>query len=551
MPKTLAKRLIPRKSAALTLGIAVAGAAAVALPATASASSSQISIIQDAGAVGPNSQQTFQAFRQLGATTTRIFVPWSGFAPNASSTKQPAGNPSNPGYYNASAWALYDDAVRNAKRYGVTVDFVVAGGAPRWAERRVPTVAGGWNSLYAYYPDAKKYGQFFTAVAKRYSGNFSPGPGQPKLPRVHFWTIYNEPNFGQDLGPQATGGSKTVVAPRLYRGVLNAGWKALHGTGHGRDTILVGGYAARGFFGGKFPGDFAQTPPLLFIRFLYCLDKNNNKLHGSKARSVGCPTTSRAYSKFRSQNPALFNASGVADHPYPDVGSPRNDGKGLPLSKYYATFPLLGNFAKEMDKVVGIYGSRRKFAIYNDEYGYITRPPAHLSPTGHLYPKQDTAANYINLAEYLSYKNPRLKSYMQYLLVDPSSTSGVYAGFASGLIDPGGLRKATYFAYNLPVWMPKTSFSHRSNVEVWGDVRPANFAKRQSVQVQFQAGSQGLFTTLKTVKVTNSHGYFDTHMKFPSSGTVRLAYTYTHDPLLPGNIQGGLITSRTFKIKVH
>ncbi|HEY3728783.1 MAG TPA: hypothetical protein VGL51_16520 [Solirubrobacteraceae bacterium] len=536
----------------MTLGIAVAGAAAVALPATASASSSQISMIQDAGAVGPGSAATFQAFHQLGATTARIFVPWSAFAPNPSSTKQPAGNASKPGYYNQAAWAAYDNAVRNAKTYGITVDFVLAGGAPRWAERRVPLPDGkSWNSTFAYYPDGKKYGQFVTAFAKRYSGTFSPGPGQPVVPRVHFWTIWNEPNFGEDLGPQATGGSKTLVAPRLYRGLLNGGWKALHSTGHGRDTILVGGYAARGFFGGKFPGDFAQLPPLLFIRALYCLDKNNNKLRGSAARATGCPTTNRGSSKFRKQNPALFNATGVADHPYPDHGSPLNDGK-IRGSKYYASFPLLGNFVREMDTVVRIYGSRKRFPIYNDEYGYITRPPAFRSPTGGLYVKPDTAATYINQAEYISYKNPRLKSYMQYLLVDPSHNAGVYAGFASGLIFPDGVtKKATYFAYNLPVWMPKTSFSHRSKVEVWGDARPANFAKGGSVQIQFQKGSTGLFQTLKTVTIKNSRGYFDTRMKFPSSGTVQISYTYNRNSLLLPVIQGSTIRSRSFKIKVH
>jgi hypothetical protein len=549
MPKTFAKRLITRKTAALTLSLAAAGAAAVALPTTASASRSQISIIQDGGAVGPGSAATFQAFRQLGATTARIFVPWSQFAPSPSSTKQPAGNASSPGYYNSSAWAQYDNAVQNAKRYGVTIDFVLAGGAPRWAERRVP-ISGGWNSTFAYYPNATKYGQFVTAFAKRYSGTFSPGPGQAALPRVHFWTIWNEPNFGEDLGPQATGGSRTLVAPRLYRGLLNGAWKALHGTGHGRDTILVGGYAARGRFGGRFPGDFAQLPPLLFIRALYCLDTNNNKLRGRAARSQGCPTTSRAARKFRGQNPALFNATGVADHPYPDHGSPVTDGKGRG-SRYYATFPLLGNFARETDAAVRAYGSRKRFPIYNDEYGYITRPPAFRSPSGGLYAKPDTAALYINWAEYLSYKNPRLKSYMQYLLVDPSP-HGRFAGFASGLIFPNGVtKKATYYAYNLPVYMPRTSFSHRRNVEVWGGVRPANFARGQSVQIQFQKGSTGLFQTLKTVRVTNSHGYFDTHMKFPSSGTVQLSYTYNRSPLLPSSVQGTTVRSRSFKIRVH
>ena len=49
----------------------------------------------------------------------------------------------------------------------------------------------------------------------------------------------------------------------------------------------------------------------------------------------------------------------------------------------------------------------------------------------------------------------------------------------------------------------------------------------------------GAFTTLKTVPITSSNGYFDIKMKFPSSGNVQLAYTYpSGDPLLPVGIGG-------------
>jgi hypothetical protein len=334
----------------------------------------------------------------------------------------------------------------------------------------------------------------------------------------------------------------------LYRKILNAGWSALHSTGHGRDTILVGGYAARGFWGGKLPGNFGQTKPLLFIRYLYCVNRQNKQVSGRTAKSWGCPTNKSGSRKFRKQNPALFNASGVADHPYPDNGSPVSDGKGDPN---WATFPDLGRFGALVDKMTKMYGSRRHFAIYNDEYGYITRPPANRSPAGHLYVTPDTAAFFINWAEYLSYKNGRLKSYMQYLLRDPSRTAGPFAGFASGLEFPTGARKATYPAFNLPVYMPKTSFSHKRNVEVWGDARPARFERGRQVQIQLQKKGTGPFQTIKTVTKLKSGGYFDIHMKFPSSGNVRLAFTYASDPLLAPGVAGSTVVSRTFAIKVH
>jgi hypothetical protein len=41
-------------------------------------------------------------------------------------------------------------------------------------------------------------------------------------------------------------------------------------------------------------------------------------------------------------------------------------------------------------------------------------------------------------------------------------------------------------------------------------------------------------------------------MKFPSSGSVRLAYTYpATDPFLPTSVLGSRVFSRSFNIKVH
>jgi hypothetical protein len=386
------------------------------------------------------------------------------------------------------------------------------------------------------------------AVGKRYSGSFTPEGGGSKLPRVSLWALWNEPNFGQDLGPQTTNNSKVSYAPQMYRGLVNAGWSALHATGHGSDKILIGEFAARGDLYHKptkklpqgLPGFGAQTRPLTFIRTLYCVDSKYRKLKGNAAKSVGCPTTASASNKFRSQNPGLFNASGVGDHPYPDHGSPVTDGR----TNDYAAFPDLGNLEKELDKVNTVYGSHKKYSIYNDEYGYITNPPS-----GKPYVSQATAATYINWAEYLSWKAPRTASYMQYLLDDPSPTTKPYNGFSSGLYTYDGKPKAALNAYRLPLYLPKTSFSKSTAAEVWGEGRPGNFTSGQKVTLQFQAGGHGAWTSIATEK---AGGYFDTHLKFGSSGNVRLSYTYPKtDPLVPMSVLGATIVSRTQKISVH
>ena len=91
-----------------------------------------------------------------------------------------------------------------------------------------------YNSEFAFMPSTNEYKLFVQAVAKRY-------------PSVHAWELYNEPNFGEDLAPQAINHSTVLYSPVMYRGLVNAAWSALHSTGHSRDTIIIGALAAHGF----------------------------------------------------------------------------------------------------------------------------------------------------------------------------------------------------------------------------------------------------------------------------------------------------------------
>ena len=181
--------------------------------------------------------------------------------------------------------------------------------------------------------------------------------------------------------------------------------------------------------------------------------------------------------------------------------------------------------------------------MWSTEYGFRTRPP---DPSEGV--SQANAAIYMNEAEYLSYKQSRLFSYSQYGLIDQPPP----AYFDTGLLNPNGSPKPGYAAYRMPLWLPSTSTRKGRKLEVWGGVRPAVLAKldtgkAQSVLVQFEAGSKGAWTTIATVPLTNARGYFDVHLAFPSSGSVRLAWTYpTGDPLL----SGGTVFSRTQKITV-
>ena len=74
----------------------------------------------------------------------------------------------------------------------------------------------------------------------------------------------------------------------------------------------------------------------------------------------------------------------------------------------------------------------------------------------------------------------------------------------------------------------------------------------QFVRIQFQAHSRGRFKTIGAPKITNSRGYFDVHVKFPTSGTVRLAWTYPKvDPSFLASAVGTTVNSRTVRVIVR
>ncbi|HKI39936.1 MAG TPA: hypothetical protein VKA66_05965, partial [Mycobacterium sp.] len=68
------------------------------------------------------------------------------------------------------------------------------------------------------------------------------------------------------------------------------------------------------------------------------------------------------------------------------------------------------------------------------------------------------------------------------------------------------------------------------SLEVWGCVRPAHFAMLASkapqvASIQFKPSSGGAFKTIQRVTITDAYGYFTASVKFPSSGSVRIAWS--------------------------
>jgi len=536
--------------------------------ARASASTGQVSVLEDDPSTMYNPAGTVQKLRLLGVNQVRIPVRWLEIAPGAKSYKRPSRfNAADPAAYPAQNWAAWDNIVNSAQQAGIGVDFDVVGGAPLWATGRGAPGHTNWQ------PNAGEFGQFVRALATRYSGSYNPNtrkldPGNPNdLPHVSSWSLWNEPNYGPSLAPQGLPGNLRVDhAPQMYRDLVAAGWSALQGTGHGGDVIMFGEVAPRGE---SYWGVYSGMTPLLFLRSLYCLDSRYRPLRGIAARLRGCPTTAAGSRAFRRANPALFQATGFSDHPYmrwyPPNHEPNPDPTNHLRTTDYSSLGTIGQLTRALDRVQGVYGAHPHMPVYDTEFGYITSPPKHdnqLEPGGHRYPwvSQTKGAEYLNWAEYLSWRNPRMRSYMQFLLFDPlpALKSNDWGGFASGLINygPNQVPKATYYAWRLPLYMPATSGRRGRSLEVWGCARPSRFAildgtGPQTAAIQFASGSSKTFSTVATVTIANPNDcYFDSRVTFPGSGTVRVMWQYpAGDPLLGGFGPGqGAVYSRNVSI---
>jgi hypothetical protein len=507
-----------RRSAAIGIVVLLSGCGAQATPHRGH--SRLQSIIEDEGFLRADPAAALAAYSRLGVDRVRVYVRWDAIAPDPTSSVRPAFDAADPAAYPAGSWAPYDTIVRDAAKAGIGLDLTIGAPAPDWAGTpgapRQEANPGDWR------PSAADFGAFVHALGERYGGHYMPAGASTPLPRVDFWAIWNEPNYGPYLAPQAIDHSTVEVAPRLYRGLLDAAWTALGVTGHRprTDTILIGETAPRGLSGPNLPGNFSGTMPLRFVRGLYCVGPDLRPLRGLAASVRGCPPDAAASARFPAEHPALFESGGFADHPYPDQLAPN---VRTPLEPDYADFAALGNLERTLDRAAAVYGRHPRLPIYSTEFGYRTRPPS----ASFGLPLAQAAA-YLNQSEYLSWRDRRIRSYDQYLLNDPSPAAG--SDFVTGLRFSSGRPKPyVYAAYRMPLWLPVTRFARGTALEIWGCVRPAPRLARsrhrtESVAIQF-ARPGARYETVRRITLSDPHGYFDTHVSFAGAGTVRLAWS--------------------------
>lgn len=470
----------------------------------------------------------------LGVDRIRVSVFWATVAPDSKSTVRPANfDAANPDAYPSGAWARYDQIVRLARERDIAVNFNVTSPAPFWATGN-PVDRPDLKETFD--PSAKEFGQFVHALGKRYSGAWTADGSL--IPRVRYWSIWNEPNQAAWLSPQSARDPRSKkafveTAPVLYRNLVDAAWSALQSTDHGTDTILIGETAPKG--GKSDLNTSVAMDPLRFIRQLYCLDKNLQLYKGTSAQLRGCPVGPKALTDFVTAHPALFQATGYAHHPYALTSRPSAKFR----TKDWVTIGNLPALSKLLRKVYQRYrqlipDKQKNVPLYLTEFGYQSRPP---DPSG-VSLKQQAAFN--NESEYLAWKDSSARTLSQFLLVDDKPVDGKTdferfgKTFQTGLLTctydkatdtcAAGRRKPAYSAYALGIFLPSARATSTRNLRVWGVARIAP-RKKVAVTVELRSTKKGSkFKKAGSLKTDARRGYVFGNVRVKRAGDVRLAY---------------------------
>ena len=311
---------------------------------------------------------------------------------------------------------------------------------------------------------------------------------------------------------------------RIYRALVDGGFAGLASSGHTprTDTMVFGELAPEG---SEQRMPTAAMTPLPFLRALYCLDGSGRRLIGAAATALGCPARGPAIAFVRA-HPELFNASGFAHHPYsffvaPDVS--------LTSDPNFASLADLGRLERTLDAAFAAYGVRRRIPIYLTEYGYETSPPrpAHVFPPGVSLTDQ---SRYLNEAQYLAWRDPRVRSMAQFLLQDsapetnyPAGSPQYWASFQTGLEFLGGAPKFSLDAYRLPIFLPSTTLTQGGSLSVWAMLRPARTAAERTATLQWRPAA-GRYQTIATLTTPDPSGFLTTRVTPPGPGVLRIAW---------------------------
>ena len=383
---------MPRAAAAgLVVGALLVALLAVSLARPAPVSRALVTgIFDDAHILDGDRASTFDTLAELRVRLIRVTLWWGG--PKGVARSRPpadATDPADPAY----DWAAYDRVVRAAASRDIEVMFTILG-TPSW-ESGSPA----WNRAPRAPADLR---DFAAAAARRYGAGFAPD-GEDVLPRVRYWTAWNEPNSPVFLRPQyrRSRGHWIVQSAIDYARICNAVVEGVKGASAGA-SVACGVTAPRG---NNRPGSArASVSPLVFAR----------AMRSAGARGFDAYAHNPYYGS-RSETPLTPPARGPAGQP--------------------PTAVTLGNLGTLVSDVTRLFGRVR---IWITEYGYQTNPPDRLF--GVSWAKQ---ASYLRQAWTLARANPRVDVFLWFLLQDEAPLGR----WQSGLLTVDGRHKPAFAAF--------------------------------------------------------------------------------------------------------
>jgi len=527
-------------------------------PPVAQAATDQVSIIMDDDQLlyrgDRTASRTLVTARSLGAEAVRVTVLWRvvGEGANLSNreierlksdklrdrarAQRKRFKPAEPRTYPTRNWDRYDNLVKTAAGLGMRVYFTVTGPGPSYAHRIAPPSQRANAGTYRPYPS--RFRSFVRAVGRRYSGAYRDENGiRRPLPRVTLWSIWNEPNQPGWLSPQweRVDGQVVPTSPAIFRELFQAGRQGLELSGHGGDRILLGETAP---LGSPKRGPRNGIRPVPFLRELVCVAPNGTPYTGPDAARRKCDDFAKA---------GPLRATGYAHHPYTKKGAPTV----RPSVPDEITIANVGSLGVLLDTLSAQSGGKipSSLPILLTEFGYESNPPDPRNGIPLL-----RQAQFNQLAEFLSYNNPRVTATTQFLIRDadplkqyPKGSRLYWFTYQSGLYNSKGRAKPAAFAYTFPLVTYNPGIPGQTGF--WGQLRfRPNVVGHQDAAVIFwrpapsnkPCGPDG-WTQVGPQNPTSFRGYFSG--TFPTPGPGGEYCAVFHDPAK------GKITHRSLTVK--
>lgn len=464
------------------------------------------------------SDRTLDAMAKLGVDHVRVTVLWKVVAERARSSRAKDRRfkrlgADDPKAYPKGNWDRYDHLVRSAGARGMGVYFNVTGPGPAWCCETPPRSER--ENAETWMPKPREFKNFVKAVGTRYSGKYRDENFRGKdkrLPRVSFWSLWNEPNQGGWLTPQWWKGR--AYSPMLFRDLYIKGREGLVATGHGDDIILLGETAPNGKHEKR---SRAPMYPTTFVKTLFCTDGNGNRRSGP-----GCDAFTRT-------GPLLTTA--FAHHPYTKDRSPLTrdpSPDAITMANLDTLTGLLDRIAEKTGRI------QSEVPIALTEFGYETRPPDPYN--GVSLAKQ---ADYSNLADLISWANPRVLTQTQFLLRDVAPLRGerktskrYWFTYQSGLFFNNGRAKPAAAAYMFPfVAQPFAKDGDgRTTYVFWGQARFRPNTAKDLIYLQHRAAGSKEWVNMGEPVATEVRNYFRVNATPPGPGAVRAVWAGTQAP---------------------